>query len=76
MKASTRGGKWKGQPELIGLADLSEVAEGMEAADQLVEHLASCPGWQDPATQSSLEAVLGQFPAIASSLLSAIRSAR
>lgn len=56
MKASTRGGKWKGQSEPIGL-DLSEVAvllaEGLEAADRLVEHLASCPEWQDPAAPSS-----------------------
>ncbi len=57
MKASTRGGKWKGQSEPIRLADLSEVAdllaEGLEAADQLVEHLASCPEWQDPAAPPS-----------------------
>ena len=53
MKASTRGGKWKGQSEPIGLADLSEVAallaEGLEAADRLVEQLVLCPEWQDPA---------------------------
>lgn len=53
MKASTRGGKWKGQSEPIGLADLSEVAdllaEGLQAADRLAENLASCPRWQDPA---------------------------
>lgn len=57
LKASTRGGKWKAQSEPIGLADLSEIAdllaEGLEAADQLVEQLASCPEWQDPAAQSS-----------------------
>ncbi|HUZ51686.1 MAG TPA: hypothetical protein VMU94_04065 [Streptosporangiaceae bacterium] len=57
MKASTRGGKWKGQSEPVGLADLSEVAdllaEGLEVADQLVEHLTSCPEWQDPAAPSS-----------------------
>lgn len=57
MKATTRGGKWKGQSEPIGLADLREVAvllaEGLKAADQLVEHLASCPGWQDPAAPPS-----------------------
>jgi hypothetical protein len=52
MKASTRGGKWKGRSEPIGLADLSEVgdllAEGLEVADHLIKHLASCPEWQDP----------------------------
>jgi hypothetical protein len=57
MKASTRGGAWKGQAEPIGLADLSEVAdllaEGLEAADRLVEHLVSCPEWNDPAAPSS-----------------------
>jgi len=56
MKASTRGGKWKGQSQPIGLADLTEVAgllaEGVEAADQLVEHLTSCPEWRDPAAPS------------------------
>jgi hypothetical protein len=53
MKASTRGGRWRGQSEPVGLADLSEVAdllaEGAEAADELVEQLTSCPEWQDPA---------------------------
>lgn len=52
LKASTHGGRWKGQSEPVSLADLSEVADllaqGVEAADQLVEHLASCPEWQDP----------------------------
>ena len=53
MKASTRGGRWRGQSQPIELADISEVAgllaEGVKAADQLVEYLASCPAWQDPA---------------------------
>jgi hypothetical protein len=53
MKAQTRGGKWKGESELIRLADLREIAvllaQGREAADQIVEGLASCPEWQDPA---------------------------
>lgn len=53
MKAQTRGGKWKGESEPIRLADLSEVAallaQGREAADRIVEGLASCPEWQDPA---------------------------
>jgi hypothetical protein len=53
MKASTRGGRWRGQSEPIGLADLSEVAgllaEGVEAAGQVAQHLASCPEWRDPA---------------------------
>ena len=57
MNASTRRGAWKGQAEPIGLADLSEVAdllaEGLEAADRLVEHLASCPEWNDPAAPPS-----------------------
>jgi hypothetical protein len=57
MKASTRGGKWKGQSEQIGLADLSDVAallaEGLEVAEQLVEQLAACPEWHDPAISSS-----------------------
>jgi hypothetical protein len=56
MKASTRGGKWKGQSEQVGLADLIEVAdllaEGVEAADELAEQLASCPEWRDPAAPS------------------------
>jgi hypothetical protein len=50
-------GTWKGQAEPIGLADLSEVAdllaEGLEAAGRLVEHLASCPEWNDPAAPPS-----------------------
>jgi hypothetical protein len=54
MKASTRGGRWRGQSEPVGLADLSEVAdllaEGAEVADKLVEQLTSCPEWQDPAS--------------------------
>ena len=53
MKASTRGGRWRGQSEPIGLADLSEaaglLADSVEAADQVAEHLASCPEWRDPA---------------------------
>ena len=57
MKASTRGGTWKGQSEPIGLADLSEVAdllaECLEAADRLVKHRASCPEWNDPAAPPS-----------------------
>jgi hypothetical protein len=57
MKASTRGGKWKGESEPIELADLSEVAdllaEGLEAADLLVKQLAVCPEWHDPAASLS-----------------------
>lgn len=57
MKASTRGGKWKGESEPIELAGLSEVAdllaEGLEVADQLVTQLAACPEWHDPAASSS-----------------------
>lgn len=53
LKASTRGGKWRGHAEPLGLADLTEVAdllaEGVEAADEIAERLASCPEWQDPA---------------------------
>ena len=54
MKATTRGGKWKGQSEPVELADLTEtaglLAEGLEAAGLLAGHLASCPEWEDPAT--------------------------
>ncbi|HUC21316.1 MAG TPA: hypothetical protein VMA73_01285 [Streptosporangiaceae bacterium] len=53
MKATTRGGRWKGQSEPVGLADLSETAdllvEGLAAAGLLTGHLASCPEWEDPA---------------------------
>jgi hypothetical protein len=53
MKAWTRGGKWKGESEPVGLADLAEtarlLAEGLAAADQIAELLASSPEWQDPA---------------------------
>jgi hypothetical protein len=53
MKAGTRGGKWKGESEPVGLDDLGEtasmLAEGLEVADRIVELLASCPEWQDPA---------------------------
>ena len=53
MKAGTRGGKWKGESEPVGLADLTEtarlLAEGLAAADQIAGLLASCPEWQDPA---------------------------
>lgn len=53
MKAWTRGGKWKGESEPVRLADLTEtarlLAEGLAAADQIAEFLASCPEWQDPA---------------------------
>lgn len=57
MKATTRGGKWRGQSEPVGLADLIEtaglLAEGLEAAGLLAGHLASCPEWEDPATLSA-----------------------
>ena len=57
MKATTRGGTWKGQSQPVGLADLTEVAdllaEGVEAAGQLAGHLASCPKWRDPAAPPS-----------------------
>jgi hypothetical protein len=49
MKPWTRGGKWKGVSELVGLADITEtarlLAEGMAAADQIAELL---PGMAGP----------------------------
>jgi len=57
LQPAAGGGKWKGQSEQVGLADLIEVAdllaEGVEAADELVEQLASCPEWRDPAAPPS-----------------------
>jgi uncharacterized NAD(P)/FAD-binding protein YdhS len=53
LKATTRGARWRGQSEPVGLADLTEtaglLAEGLTAAGLIVEHLASCPEWEDPA---------------------------
>jgi hypothetical protein len=50
-KASTRGGKWKGQTETIVLAELGEfadlLAEGWDAAKGMEEQLRACPQWHD-----------------------------
>lgn len=55
MKATTRGGKWRGQSEPVDLAGLTETASllagGLEAAGLLAGHLASCLEWEDPATR-------------------------
>jgi hypothetical protein len=52
MKASTRGGKWRGSSERMDLASLQEVAalldQGVEATHSLVEQLSSCPEWHRP----------------------------
>ena len=45
MKASTRGGKWKGQSKLINLADLSEVADLPDRLSDEVDWLRQCAGW-------------------------------
>jgi hypothetical protein len=50
-KASTRGGKWHGEREQIGLADLQEVAEllaeGVKAAEDVMGVLAQSRQWID-----------------------------
>jgi hypothetical protein len=50
-KASTRGGRWHGEMEQIGLADLVEVAdllaEGVEAAEHVMSVLAQSRRWTD-----------------------------
>jgi hypothetical protein len=61
MCASTRGGKWKGQIEPVGLAELREVAallaEGLEVAERLVKALTVRPEWHDPTAPSSASSV-------------------
>jgi len=52
-KASTRGGRWRGEREPIALADLEEVAsllaEGVAAAEQVMDVLAKSRQWLYPA---------------------------
>jgi len=52
MKATTKGGTWRGSSEPVDLAGLQEVAgllgQGVEATGSLVAQLVACPEWHDP----------------------------